>query len=641
MSTPDPTLYLRGKYVVLDFEVSVQDGRYGSAIDPRNQLRLACWKESGSDVVHRRWAGEFEQADLIDAIKRADFIVAHNSKYELGWLRRAGVDLHDILVFDTKIAEYVLYSNLTTSIKGSGLAPRSTSLDKCAARRGYHTKDPIVDLWMKHDVNIDDMPRKWVEDRCVSDVRTTELVFKDQVNQLARSNRLAVAFTRNIFTPVLADLEFAGAHVDSRRVRELHANYTTKLNILESDFATLTGGINPGSPKQVANYLYDTLKFKEPTTRGGKPKRTGTGRRSASDKTIARLVVETEAQREFIDLRRKVGKVSAALSKTLNYLLGIVNDPARNDTFWWELHQTRTATQRTSSTGIPTPDGSIQGQNFPRAFKDVYTTRFRDWKIGAIDGSQLEFRVAAQLGRDAQAVTDILDKDFDIHVTSAAVMAGRTYADLYAAYKGGDKRAALLRQDAKPESYKPLYGGKVGTKKQEKWYAEFQRRYAGIDKAQKEWQAQVAKDRKLVTPWGLVYYWPHAKVSSRGHLNVGAQVCNYPVQGLATAEIIPIAVTHFWHRTRHLSSGPAPSLLIFNTVHDSADFECKPEVVPEVESLGKQAFTMDVYKYLRIVYNMDFDLVPLGVGIKVGDNLGDADETAYNIFPDGREVKVK
>jgi len=173
VANPDPTRYLRGTYLTLDFETYVNDGNYGSAEDARNQLALACWKLHDEDTVKRRWSGEFDQGDLLRDISRVDFIVAHNARYELGWLHRCGVDLRRVFVFDTQIAEYVLLGNLASGDSATGLAPVSTSLNSCSRRRGDLPKDPIVDLWLKHGVNVESMPRRWVEDRCVQDVRTT------------------------------------------------------------------------------------------------------------------------------------------------------------------------------------------------------------------------------------------------------------------------------------------------------------------------------------------------------------------------------------------------------------------------------------------------------------------------------------
>jgi hypothetical protein len=59
---------------------------------------------------------------------------------------------------------------------------------------------------------------------------------------------------------------------------------------------------------------------------------------------------------------------------------------------------------------------------------------------------------------------------------------------------------------------------------------------------------------------------------------------------------------------------------------------------------GIEAFTLSVYNYLRNVYNMEFDWVPLGVGMSYGTHWGGKgnEEIELNVFPDGtRKFKSK
>lgn len=217
-------------------------------------------------------------------------------------------------------------------------------------------------------------------------------------------------------------------------------------------------------------------------------------------------------------------------------------------------------------------------------------------------------------------------------------MAGLAYEELYAKYNAGDKGAEGIRQDAKPETFKPLYGGEKGTEAQERWYAEFRRRYPDLAKVQSAWVREVLDTKQLVTPWGLRFYWPYAKMSRYGRVNVKSAVYNYPVQSLATAEIIPIAAVYFWHRIREW--GLEDYCFIVNTVHDSLPSEVHPDHIDRVKLLSKQCFTADVYNYLEKVYKVKFN-VPLGVGMKAGEHWGEGKEESYDIYPDGKEVRRK
>lgn len=120
------------------------------------------------------------------------------------------------------------------------------------------------------------------------------------------------------------------------------------------------------------------------------------------------------------------------------------------------------------------------------------------------------------------------------------------------------------------------------------------------------------RNRKLRTVTGLVFYWEDAKFNRHGKLirpdgrPVDQSVCNYPVQSLATADIVPIAVTYQWHL---MKLADMKSFLV-NTVHDSSITEVHPDEVDLYKEISEFAFTDKVLDYLKIVYGIDFN-VPL------------------------------
>jgi hypothetical protein len=93
---------------------------------------------------------------------------------------------------------------------------------------------------------------------------------------------------------------------------------------------------------------------------------------------------------------------------------------------------------------------------------------------------------------------------------------------------------------------------------------------------------------------GLSSHWPTARRDTRGRVNVESAVDNYPVQALATAEIVPVAVVYLWHRLAE--NGLQDRVRIVNLVHDSAPSEIHPSAAEEFKELAKQSFTHDVYK---------------------------------------------
>lgn len=174
------------------------------------------------------------------------------------------------------------------------------------------------------------------------------------------------------------------------------------------------------------------------------------------------------------------------------------------------------------------------------------------------------------------------------------------------------------------------YGGRGSHPAEHEYAAAWAKKYPDLYKTQIDWCMRVADRKELVTPYGMRFYWPRATLQRGNRVNVQTEVFNYPIQGFATAEIIPIALLYFWHRTKHLR------IEIFNTVHDSIISRVHKDDVAEAEQIAKVCLTTDVYAFLRDVYNYKFG-VPLGVGIKTGAYWGDGIEKIWDVWDDGHE----
>lgn len=643
----NPQAYYSENYLVLDFETDTSHGDYGDAVHPDNGLVLACWKYRGA--MHVKWGSEFEMGLLVEHIQEADFVVAHNAKYELKWLERCGLDLDKVFVFDTRLGEYVLLGNLAVRSEEGHWKMRSTSLDQCCRRRGWPIKNPVVDVMITNGINPVSIPRPWLQQRCEQDVESTEKLFKDQLERLQSSNRLAVAYTRNLLTPVLADIELEGMALDPVRVAEEFEKYANRQQELQLEMDQLTGGINWRSPQQVAEFIYDELGFQELRSRKGEPLRNKAtkafpnGAPKTDKDTLDKLVAKTPEQKEFIRIRKEIGKVSAALSKNLEFFKGVCLE--LGGVFKATFNQANTATHRLSSSGIPTyfhlfdKEKTVQFQNMARVFKRLFKAKRDGYLIAEVDGSQLEFRVAAHLGQCEDARELIVDPDGDVHSLSTMIQYSLSEEDLALLREEKPKEYKSKRTNSKSWTFQPLYGGEGKTKKQKDYAKAFREAYPGISRTQKSWTWEVNEHKQLVTPWGLRYYWPRAHMRRDGTLNCKTSVYNYPVQALATAEIIPIAVVYMYYRIRE--AGLEDKIVIVNTVHDSVIVELHPDYVDDFRKIAKQAFTTDVYTYLESVYGITFDFVPLGVGITVGEHWNEGKEEAYNIYYDGTEERTE
>ena len=621
ISAPDPSVYEGGNYVSVDFETTVYSK--GSALDARNSLVLAVWELGPEHKDYRaegnnryvRWANEFGMETLVGHCETADFLIAHNAKFELQWLERCGLDTGEMIVWDTMIAEYV--------IGGNRWVWHQLSLEKCAQRNYGEGKVGVISKMYKAGLCSTDIPASWLERYCIQDVTLTTRLFKTQLDTCVKKALLPIVYTRCLLTPVLADVERNGMQLDASIVQSLHEQKEREYAEVQKDLDDCTGGINVNSPIQLREFLYETLGFSPLRRKRGRTwvdVLTPSGLLPTDADTISKLKAKTGPQRRFLALYVQSKGLYNELTKYLRKLQDCCNevDGALTASF----NQTNTQTHRLSSSGR---DYGMQFQNFPRAYKPIFKARKKGWLVGECDGAQLEFRVAAHLGKDEVALRNILDPDFDAHITTASYMAGRDAAEMLALHRNGDKEVGELRQDAKSETFKPLYGGSFGTPEQVRWYKGFKELYSGIADAQQSWIDEVLEHKYLTTEWGMRYYWPNTTMDRSGYVKNTTSICNYPVQAFATAEIIPVALAAFWHRLR--SSGLR--MFIVNTVHDSIIVELPPDEVGAFHELAQQCLIEDVYPYLEQVYNIRLS-VPLGAGVMVGEHWGSKDETVYN-----------
>lgn len=611
LTNPDPEVYSHGKYVVLDFETTIRNGS-PLALYNENSIVMVCWHDvDGVEKVI--WGGEYDMGPLLEDIKKADFIVAHNAKFELQWLHRCGLDLSKVIVWCTQIGEYV--------IGGNRWRFQALGLDRSAQRRLGQGKITVVSKMFKAGLSSEEIPAEWLERYCRQDVRLARDLFLAQRDYMQEDGwLLPVMYTRCLATPVFADLELNGMYLDHATVGQRHDELERAYGAIQARLEEITGGINVNSPLQVREYLYETLGFAELTDYRGKVLKTDTGLARTDADTISRLKAETPEQREFVEAYKEMRGLYNELTKYLRKFHDCCTENGGH--LVAEFNQTNTQTHRTSSSGL---DYRVQFQNFPGAYKTMFVPRHEGWKIGESDSSQLEFRIAAHLGRCQTALADIRNPEFDAHVFSSSTIKDIDYDELLAAHRSGDKAAKAIRQGGKPHTFKPLYGGTSGTKDEKRYYSAFRDRYTGITAAQEDWINEVLENKKLRTEWGLVYYWPNTRRDRSGYITNTTSICNYPVQAFATAEIIPIALVYMWHYIR--ASGL--QMFLTNTIHDSVIGEFPPEEEETWHALSARCLIDEIYFYLQEVYEIHLT-VPLGCEVSSGPTWGVGEETKYN-----------
>lgn len=616
---PNPDIYRSDNYVYVDFETTNLDK--GSPYNRDNRIVFTAYQlgrghpSYDGGRTYSNWGSEYEQGDLVRACEQADYVVAHNIKFELGWLRRCGLDLPRVLPYCTQIGEYVRAGNRKWRL----------SLEESLSRYNLSGKGKVISLMLKGGICPSIMPRSWLSTYGTMDVTQGHSLFLKQREKLVEEGLLSTQLTRCIFTPVLESIERTGMHLDADRVRKVHRKFTDEMEELQLVMDKLTGGINTKSPPQKANFLYNVLKFPIPKDFRGQPvlgknknEEFPEGIPSTDAKVMSRFKATNKKQELFLRTLTKLNKLKDAKTKSLDKFLACVEETDEH-ILTAQLNQTITATHRLSSTGR---NYKAQFQNFPRIFKPLFSARNPEWDIGEADEGQLEYRIAVHLGRDEAGLSDIIN-EVDSHGFTASIIFKEEWGEC-----GGDRSSTIgkrVRTDSKEHTFKPLYGGSSGTDREREYYQAFKDKHQGITQTQEDWKREVYQTKKLKTQTGLVFHWDDSSFNRKGMLinnktfkPVDQSVCNYPVQSLATAEIVPVAVTVLWHL---MLVAEMESFLV-NTVHDSAIAEINPPERELFDELAVYSMSEYVDKYLKEVYDITLT-VPLEAEVDFGKNWAD------------------
>lgn len=429
--------------------MTVLDLEAGLPNDPKAEVLLACWTQ-GDGSSRNEWVRDRGWARVAADLRSDGLLVAHNARFELGWLLRDGVlsrgEIKDLEIWDTFLAEWVIAGN----------RPWALDLDSCTARYGLNVPKHtyIKSLFASKDfkqgkLSLLDFPRGKLLQYCKQDVRATKELYLKQKELIKERKQEHLLRQRHNTCVVLTDIATHGLDLDRELVEEAFTSTSAEFNAIRDGIVEQYEGVNLASPDQLGNLLYDTLGFEVPTVRG-KECLTKTGKRKTDEGTLALLKPKTAEQREFLDKYFTSNKLSSLISKYLNYFS--VACSHYGGKVYGEIRQGVAATHRLTSSGTPLLDPSTkklkkcQLQNIPRELKKIFKAPLDDWAVVEADYGSLEFVVAADLCDDPMAKHDIINGDkskgTDPHSNTARVLT-----------ENGEPTS---RQDAK-SSCVPLY----------------------------------------------------------------------------------------------------------------------------------------------------------------------------------------
>jgi len=304
--------------------------------------------------------------------------------------------------------------------------------------------------------------------------------------------------------------------------------------------------------------------------------------------TLRRLASQTEELNNFVS---KITRYNALETYLSTFVEGIKKHTKQDGFLYPNFMQCITRTGRLSSRD-PNFQNQPRGGTFP--IRKVITSRFENGKIAEIDYAQLEFRTAVFLAQDEQGMKDI-ENGVDVHQYTADII-------------------GVSRQHAKGHTFKPLYGGMSGTDDEKRYYDAFKDKYKGITTWHEKLQNEALKYKMITLPTGRQYAFPTVERMPWGGTSFSTQIKNYPVQGFATADIVPLACINIQEL---IDKNNLKSMLI-NTVHDSVVADIYPDEETKMVEIMREGASK-VIDSLKDIYNIDFN-VPLDTEVKIGSD---------------------
>lgn len=324
--------------------------------------------------------------------------IAHNIKYDLKVLQRYDIQVSEP-TFDTMIAHYLINPEAKQGMDFLAtyyLGYQPISIETLIGKKG------------KGQGNMGDLKPEEISDYACEDADITfqlKQLFDDEIN---KPHLFDLFYKMEMpLVEVLKDMEHEGIAIDVKALEDYSKDLEKTLINLEKDIKEKAGmDFNIDSPKQLGDILFEVLKI------SNKAKKTKTGQYATSED----ILQKHEHDHPIIPLileYRQLRKLKSTYVDTL---------PTMCDKTDGRIHtnfmQTVTATGRLSSNNPNLQNIPIKSEK-GREVRKTFVSRSSEYKLMAVDYSQIELRIIAALSGDKNMINAFREGQ-DIHAATAA-----------------------------------------------------------------------------------------------------------------------------------------------------------------------------------------------------------------------------
>lgn len=650
----------KGKNVLLavDTETTMRCDRDGfSSSTPWHHenhiLQIGFWDGNDEPCA---WSGMIPNLSLIGDKEDQNFVVCgHNIKFDLHYIRKDNEDLYnDIMsctLWDTSIAHYIM----------TGQRDKFPTLEQCikywlpADLAADLAKGDLIKKLIDEGKTTEDASPDVLREYMLNDIKATWHVAEAQIHYASENGFIRLIHSQCTALKAIVEMECNGIYLDLMNCAEAEVALVKEQRAYENAMLALTAHrtLKPGSPRVPthvdfstcanSNKLWSavffggsyTFTYKVPDgeyksgIKKGKPKfkneyidvefapehspilfgakRTKQGIFSVSEDVITKL--------GKIDALAKALSAYRKIEKTLNTYIRALPTKVWGTTIHPNINQTATNTGRTSQS-----NPNLQNQSGDDIVKELFRPR-NGYALVEADYKQIEMIAFALTYRDPVLLDD-LRHGTDVHDVVATSIWGSGYTK-------------EQRRIVKGVNFGTIYGGGVETISKQSGLDQtvvwdiiraFYGRYRTIKPTRQRLMKMVAgspitKDETL--GWygllpseftGRVYSIPVTKLPCASGFDIQAsytKTSNYPIQGLATGDWVPMMLGYLYNRLKETTL----DIRMINTVHDSVLFEVPVDSIARCCEYIKEHLE-NLPAVFESVFNQSLLDIPINVDVQ-------------------------
>lgn len=572
--------------------------------------------------------------EVQEEINKADRIVGANLKFDMNWMTHLGLDFSHCQLWCTQVTEYLLRGNVTGDLSLAALSkyygiPEKIDLVKAFWDSGYETTEVPLHILIPY-----------LEQDCINAL----VVFQKQLPRVIDAGMWALHCVEMEAMRVLSeielngmrfDVEYAKAEISRMQTRlaeldaELHLAFDWDVNLDSGDelsVALFGGKLNREGLEWVTRELKYSTKYyqrkamietvvpgvgftPDPSTQLAKD-----GYYSTDRGNLSRLHgkgLKLKRIKEGLMERSVLAKaLETFMGKDEDGLKGLINKVQEDGCLHGQLNQSITKTGRLSGS-------SPNLQNLPREGTSPLKVAIipRNDKIAGVDFSQAEWRGAAHLSQDPVMLHEIRN-NVDPHRENAI--------EIFKANPESPKFKEV-RTTAKISTFRLLYGGtafgfymdedmpRYSRKEWARIVDAFWEKYTGLKAWQdKNYKYVIEHGGKLPSVTGRYFMIGKDLKGTYKRRNV----CNYPVQAIATADFMKLAMVLVYRAMKRAKM----QTLIIGQVHDSLVFDAVEKEIPALMKMTVGIFR-NLGENIEQVWGIKLT-VPLDADFEVGPNYG-------------------